>query len=80
MRCRWGGYTRYFGTAIEDKIVCVLFEVLWVVEVVGLGVPHLGPLTGVRVGAVLLVSGTVLVLPPDSVDIWDEVRGLHAWL
>ena len=67
---------RFFGTATEDKTVCALFEVLWVVEVVVLGVPRFGPLTGVRVGAVP-ISNTVLVLSPHSGDVWDEVSGLH---
>jgi len=67
----------FFSAAVEDKAVCALFEVLCVVEVVGLGVPCLGPLTGVRVRAVFLVCGTVLVLPPDSIDIWNQVGGLH---
>ena len=75
MRCCLGGWL--FGAAVEEKAVCALFEVFWVVEVVGLGVPRLRPLTGVRVGAVPLVSDTVLVLPPDSIDVRDKVGGLH---
>ena len=67
----------FFGAAIEEKTVCALFEILWIVEVVGLGVPRLGPLAGIRVGAIPLVSDTVLVLPPDSVGVWDKVGGLH---
>lgn len=67
------------GAAVEDKIPCALFEVFRVVEVVGLGVPRLGPLTSIRVGAVLLVGSTILILPPDGVDVRG---GLHAlrWL
>lgn len=66
------------GTTIENKSLHALLEVLWIVEVVGLSVPRVRPFTGVRARTVLLVSGTVLILPPKGVDIRDKFRCLHS--
>ena len=70
----------FFAAAIKDETACAHFEVLWVVEVVGLDVPRLEPLTSVRFGAIFLVNDISLVLPPDGVGVWDGVDSRHPLL